>query len=193
MLRLSWRLSVLNAEPGAFLLRQEWTSMWKHRMSLISWDLSNPLWCALCFEYSVYFLSLHQWDKSICSLCHHHSSFPSAPSPNCKHSLTSCLRLWSLTPVSYVRWSPTDVSVAQSPPGCFLAEWRRSLRVSSGDRAWPDPGHLLGESLALQHSTEKTQLSVGHLFSTLVNMQTACQPGRTKTKWYCRESKYTLH
>lgn len=132
-------------------------------------SVQPSLVCTLLRVQCLLPVSLHQWDKNIRSLCHHHSSFPSAPSPNCKHSLTSCLRLWSLTPVSYGSWSPTDVSVPQSPPGCFLAEWRRSLRVSSGDRGWPDPGHLLGESLALQHSTEKTQLSVGLLFSTLVS------------------------
>lgn len=77
--------------------------------------------------------------------CHHHSSFPSAPSQNCKHSLTSCPRLWSLTLVAYGSCSPTDVSVLQSPPGCFLAEWRQTWRVSLGDRARPDPGRSLGE------------------------------------------------
>lgn len=89
---------------------------------------------------------MHQWDQSIPPLCHHHSSFPSELSQNCKHSLTSCLWLWSLTPLAYESYSPTDVSMPQSHPWCFLGEWRQSLRVSSGDRAQPDPGHSLGDS-----------------------------------------------
>lgn len=87
-------------------------------------------------------VSVYQRDGSIRSLCHHHSSFPSAASPNCKHSPTSCLRLRSLTPVSYGRWSPTDVSVPQSPP-LPLSGWAAAL--SEGFLGWPSltrPGSL---------------------------------------------------
>lgn len=96
---------------------------------------------------SVYFLSFCISEmRTFLLLCHHHSSFPSSLSPNCKHPFTPCLRLWSLTPVAHGSCSPTDVSVPQSPPGCFLAEWRPSRRVSSGERTRPDPGHPLGDT-----------------------------------------------
>lgn len=160
---------------------------------VISCNMSNPPWCALCSEYTIYFLSLRISDgKSIHSPRHHHSSFPSAPSPNCKHSLTSCPRLRSLTPVSCGSSSPTDVSAPQSPLGCFLAEWRRSLRVSLGDRAGPDPGHLLEEGLARRHSTGKTHVAVGHLLSKLVSCLHVNR-AEQRHKWGCQESKYTFH
>lgn len=116
-------------------------------------SLQLSLVCTLLWVQCLLPVSVYQWDKSIPPLWHHHSSFPSVPSPNCKHSLTSCLGLWSLTPVACGSCSPTDVSVPQSPPGCFLAERRQPQRVSSGDRARPDPGHSPGGWIA--HSAGK--------------------------------------
>lgn len=170
----------------------EWTSVWKHWMSHFLRYEQPSVVCTLLGVQHLLPVSLYQWDKSIHSLRHHHSSFPSAPSPNCKHSLYSCPRLWSLTPVSYGSWSPTDVSVPRSPLGCFLAEWRHSLRVSSGDRVRPDPGHLLEESLAHQHSSGKTHMAVGHLLSKLVSCLHVNWAEQRK-KWGCQESKYTFH
>ena len=123
----------------------KWTSVWKHHVLNFLGSVQPSLVSTLLLVECLLPVSLHQGDENIPPLRHNHSSFPSAPFPNCKHSLTRCLRLWPLTWVAYGSCSPTDVSVPQSPPGCFLAEWRRSRRVSSGDRARPDPGHTLGD------------------------------------------------
>lgn len=158
----------------------ERTSVWKHGMSHFLRYEQPSVVCTLLGVRHLLPVSLYQWDKSIHSLRHHHSSFPSAPSPNCKHSLTSCPRLWSLTPVSYGSWSPTDVSVPQSPLGCFLAEWRHSLRVSSGDRVRPD-------QVICSRKASLTNTRLGKLIWLLViysaNLSVVCMStGQSKDK-----------
>ena len=129
--------------------------------------------------YSVYFLS-------VC-LNEERASLPSATSYLI--SISSIHKLWtlpqlpsaaviSLTPVAYGSCSPTDVSMPLSPPWCFLAEWRQSRRVSSGDWAQPGLGRPLWEWIAYQHQTGKTQQTFGHLFSAVVSCLRASCIGR---------------
>lgn len=137
----------------------------------------GPVFSSVHFACSTLSLSVSEMRAFLLSatiIPHIHQHLPN----NCKHSLTSRLMLWALTPVAYGSCSPTDVSVPQSHPQCFLGEWRQSLRFSP---RWPSPTRsrsLAWGQLTDQGSTGKTQLTAGHLFRTFVRglLRTAHQP-----------------
>lgn len=132
---------------------------------------------------------VYQRDESIRSLCHHHPSFPSA-SPQKKQKKTVNTQpppVWDRDPSPQCPLGDEVLLMFLCPshiPCCFLAERRRSRRTSSGERVWPDPGHLLRGG-SPKHSAGEVQLTVGHLFSTVVSCLHAnrvgwCQNGTVK-------------
>lgn len=112
---------------------------------------------------------------------------------------TSCLRPRPLTPVSYGRWSPTDVSVPQSPP---LLLSGRAEAFSEDFLGWASltrPGSLAqgraAKTLCWENPTDRWSF-IQHSCQLF-----ACQPGGvkakweclSKTKWECLDCKYILH
>lgn len=179
LLLIKWRLSVLRAAPGAFPLRLEWT--WVKTLNVYDFlGYVQPSSVHSSFKYSVYFLSvcLSQWKESNSPLCHIIFNFHQLHPQTVNTTQLLSAAVIALTPVAYGSCSPTDVSMPQSPPWCFLAEWRQSRRVSSGDWAQPGLGRPLWEWIAHQHQTGKTQQTFGHLFSTVVSCLRASYNGR---------------
>lgn len=144
--------------------------------------------CALGSEPTAYFLSLCISETGASLPCA--TIIPHFRQPlhkNCKHSPTSCLRPWSLTSVSYGRWSPTDVSVPQSPP-LPLSGWVEAF--SEDFLGWASltrPGSLAqgrgAKTLCWENPSNRWSF-IQHSCQLF-----ACQPGGVKAKWECRSRK----